>query len=185
MVSNKDIKQKLGDKREGKNINGYLVCDTCGGSYKLLSGEKPEDFSSECECGGELKHIDNVENQEKNIIEINATNICPYCSQENEETSKYCQNCGKEINNQSANKNELPKKSSTLLIVFGYLFAILGGFLYGIGLLVGLIIGIILYRRAGPDRIHGIIIIALSVVILLVVVLLAALLIYRAYFALP
>ena len=155
-------------------------CIKCGKDYELESGEEPANF--QCECGGELKPI---EKQDKNIQEMKATNICPYCRTENEETSKYCQNCGKKINNQSANKNTIQKKPSTLLIVFGYLFAILGGFLYGIGLLVGLIIGIILYRRGGPDRIHGIIITALSVVILLIVVLLAALLIYRAYFALP
>ena len=56
MVSNDKIKQSLADKREGRDINGYLVCDTCQGSYELQSGEKPEDFSSKCECGGRLTH---------------------------------------------------------------------------------------------------------------------------------
>ena len=33
MVSNEEIKRKLGDKKEGKGINGYLVCDTCQGMH--------------------------------------------------------------------------------------------------------------------------------------------------------
>ena len=33
---------------------GYLICDKCGGYYELQPGEKPEDFSNECECGGKL-----------------------------------------------------------------------------------------------------------------------------------
>ncbi|ADZ09757.1 hypothetical protein Metbo_1527 [Methanobacterium lacus] len=32
---------------------GYLVCEQCGGYYKLKSGESPEDFDT-CECGGKL-----------------------------------------------------------------------------------------------------------------------------------
>lgn len=56
MVFNEEIKEKLKNKREGKGTNGYLVCDTCKGSYELQPGEKPEDFSSQCECGGNLKH---------------------------------------------------------------------------------------------------------------------------------
>ena len=37
---------------------GYLICDKCGGYYELQPGEKPEDFSNECECGGELIYSD-------------------------------------------------------------------------------------------------------------------------------
>lgn len=29
---------------------GYLVCERCGGCYKLKPGESPEDFEK-CECG--------------------------------------------------------------------------------------------------------------------------------------
>jgi len=36
--------------------NGYLICDKCGGYYKLQSGESPDDFSRECECGGKLAY---------------------------------------------------------------------------------------------------------------------------------
>ncbi len=66
MVSNDKIKQLLLDKREGKNIKGYLVCDACHGSYELQPGEKPEDFSSKCECGGRLIHTKNISNPNNN-----------------------------------------------------------------------------------------------------------------------
>jgi hypothetical protein len=51
MVSNGEIKQKLGNKRKGKGISGYLVCGACNGVYTLQQGESPDDFSDECECG--------------------------------------------------------------------------------------------------------------------------------------
>jgi hypothetical protein len=48
----------------GVNVedNGYLVCEKCGGYYKLQSGEKPDDFSDICECGGELKYMKRLGN---------------------------------------------------------------------------------------------------------------------------
>lgn len=91
MVSNEEIKRKLGDKKEGKGINGYLVCDTCQGNYELQPGEKPEDFSSECECGGDLKHKKNLTSTTEN------TNICSKCGEINENGSIYCQKCGNQI----------------------------------------------------------------------------------------
>jgi len=39
---------------------GYLVCEECGGYYKLKKGESPSDFVS-CECGGSLQHYDSLE----------------------------------------------------------------------------------------------------------------------------
>jgi hypothetical protein len=54
MVSNEEISQKLRNRREGKAINGYLICNTCGGYYELQLGESPEDFDLECGCGGRL-----------------------------------------------------------------------------------------------------------------------------------
>ncbi|KAF5036534.1 Double zinc ribbon [anaerobic digester metagenome] len=35
---------------------GYLVCDECGGYYELQQGESADDFSDECDCGGNLEH---------------------------------------------------------------------------------------------------------------------------------
>jgi|GEM_PF-3601444 len=51
MVSNDEIKSRLMERKER---NGYLVCDNCHGVYELQAGEKPDDFSDECECGGQL-----------------------------------------------------------------------------------------------------------------------------------
>ncbi|MGB9979826.1 hypothetical protein [Methanobacterium sp.] len=35
---------------------GYVICEKCGGYYKLEKGESHEDFEA-CNCGGTLKHI--------------------------------------------------------------------------------------------------------------------------------
>ena len=46
----------------GGNVDygGYLVCESCGGYYKLQSDESPNDFSDTCECGGELKYYEDI-----------------------------------------------------------------------------------------------------------------------------
>ncbi len=54
MVSNGEISQRLRNKREGKTLKGYLVCNNCGGYYELQPGESWKDFDVECECGGQL-----------------------------------------------------------------------------------------------------------------------------------
>ena len=37
----------------------YFVCEKCGSYYELQPGEKPEDFTDQCECGGKLNYYDN------------------------------------------------------------------------------------------------------------------------------
>jgi hypothetical protein len=66
MVSNDEIKHRLNEQRTGTTIKEYLVCDTCQGVYELQSGEKPEDFSDECECGGKLTYSNNISNNDVN-----------------------------------------------------------------------------------------------------------------------
>lgn len=39
---------------------GYLVCDKCGGQYKLKEGENPDDFEEHCECGGKLEYFESL-----------------------------------------------------------------------------------------------------------------------------
>ena len=39
----------------------YLVCEKCGGFYKLKPEESPEDFTDQCECGGKLKVVESIE----------------------------------------------------------------------------------------------------------------------------
>lgn len=38
----------------------YLICEQCGGYYELQEGEKVEDFSDECECGGKLRYAESL-----------------------------------------------------------------------------------------------------------------------------
>lgn len=54
MVSNDEITLRLRNKRDGKSLNSYLVCNNCGGYYELQPGESWKDFDTECECGGQL-----------------------------------------------------------------------------------------------------------------------------------
>ncbi len=39
---------------------GYLICQDCGGYYKLENGESKEDFVS-CECHGSLIYVENID----------------------------------------------------------------------------------------------------------------------------
>ncbi|MBZ2165906.1 zinc ribbon domain-containing protein [Methanobacterium spitsbergense] len=39
---------------------GYLLCDQCGGVYKLKSFESRDDFSVHCECGGKITYLKNL-----------------------------------------------------------------------------------------------------------------------------
>jgi len=39
----------------------FLICNKCGGYYELQEGESPDDFSDECECGGNLKYAEYLE----------------------------------------------------------------------------------------------------------------------------
>jgi len=53
----KEISERLKKQRNRTNSKpGYLVCDSCGGYYELQKGEAPDDFSEECDCGGQFKH---------------------------------------------------------------------------------------------------------------------------------
>lgn len=42
----------------------YLICEQCGGYYELREGEKVEDFSDECECGGKLYYAESLQDLE-------------------------------------------------------------------------------------------------------------------------
>jgi hypothetical protein len=58
---------------------GYLICDKCGGYYELQPGEKPEDFSNECECGGKLIYSDTYDvtsgNEDDNVDNENVSGV--------------------------------------------------------------------------------------------------------------
>ena len=44
----------------GYFIMGYLICDKCGGYYKLEKGESAGDFD-DCQCGGKLRYVDSLD----------------------------------------------------------------------------------------------------------------------------
>lgn len=77
MVSNEEIKKKLRMKRKEPLAQNkvYLICDKCGGYYKLEEDESPEDFEDNCECGGVLSitdsALDNYEDSMDLILKIN------------------------------------------------------------------------------------------------------------------
>lgn len=61
----KDLSSFLGKSSENsskktikpvKKDQRFLVCNKCGGYYELQKGESPDDFSLECECGGNLEY---------------------------------------------------------------------------------------------------------------------------------
>jgi uncharacterized membrane protein YvbJ len=110
---------------------------------------------------------------------------CPECNKMNNDNAQFCENCGIKLDN-APEKQDKDEKPSILLIILGYALSLLGIFSMGILSIFGLVLGIILFRRGGPDKIHGIIISILAVVILLFVALaLGALFIYRSYFYSP
>jgi hypothetical protein len=62
----------LGDLKKFKSLTegydveldgGYMVCEKCGGFYKLQEGERPGDFDT-CQCGGHLTYHQKVVFQE-------------------------------------------------------------------------------------------------------------------------
>ena len=47
-----------------RHHEGYLICDKCGGYYKLKKGESTEDFLDTCQCGGKLGFHENINPEE-------------------------------------------------------------------------------------------------------------------------
>ena len=97
---------------------------------------------------------------------------CPKCGKKNQENAVFCEECGTELtpnksaSNKSGSNKPGPKNPSKVVVVLGYIFALLGG-------LIGLIIGVYLYTRDNTNaKFHGrnVIIIAAVVMILGMVV---------------
>lgn len=40
---------------------GYLICSKCKGYYKLQSSESVKDFINECDCGGKIRYVENLD----------------------------------------------------------------------------------------------------------------------------
>ena len=66
----------------------YLVCDKCGGYYELQPGESPDDFTDKCECGGKLRCVQDLNDEDS------LQNVCPNCGSLIEEENVVCPDCG-------------------------------------------------------------------------------------------
>lgn len=53
---------------------GYLKCTKCEGYYQLQDGESPEDYD-QCQCGGTLEYVDEIQNQRSSHKLLNALNF--------------------------------------------------------------------------------------------------------------
>lgn len=53
MKTDTSLKEIIASSAQIDKSNGYLICESCKGYYKLQKNESPEDFSN-CECGGFL-----------------------------------------------------------------------------------------------------------------------------------
>ena len=91
---------------------GYLVCGECGGYYKLKEDEYQDDFSNKCECGGKLGYKDSVDSN-NNLKENAIITLCPQCGMENPANSIFCQECGKNIENNSPSLKNINTPSNT------------------------------------------------------------------------
>lgn len=87
----------------------YLVCDKCGSYYELQSDESPEDFTLKCECGGNLKYVQNLNNVNE------SQKICPNCGNNIRDDYDTCPFCGFELKTQPATEKQL---------IFGFLWYI-------------------------------------------------------------
>ena len=149
----------------------YLICEKCGGYYKLKEGENPDDFKA-CECGGTMRYVQNFNAHfDEELDPINEFNICPDCGNENKLGEEYCKSCGKMIkdtqkeeNNSSDDKTVIDKLTSnkwmlrTVAAVIGILIVVIPTFLaadWNYTLLLLLIGGIVASLIAGGKSEDG------------------------------
>ena len=85
----------------------YLVCDKCGRYYELQPGESLDDFTDKCECGGHLRYVQDLNDDE------NLPKVCPKCGSLIEDNDETCPKCGFELK-----KSSLTEKQ----IIFGVLW---------------------------------------------------------------
>lgn len=165
----------------------YLICEKCGGYYKLKEGEKPDEFEA-CECGGSLRFVQNFNAHfDEELDPINEFNICPDCGIENSADEKYCKSCGKMIkdtkneenSSTDSNKNVLKFTSNkwilrAVAIVVGVLIVVIPTFIFvdsNYALLLLLIGGIVASLIAGgkseDGAINGIIVGVIAALLIL------------------
>ena len=160
---------------------GFLICNKCGGYYELQEGESPEDFAGKCDCGGDLKYVQNLDEHVFDELDpIDGINICPNCGKENKNNVNFCSDCGENL------YRENPESHDGLMIL-GYILAVIGPFTLLIATIIAIVIGYKLYKSENPKYHRNgkyIIIIALIMALLIAVLYgLLSLLIYNAYFS--
>ncbi|MCK9152118.1 PsbP-related protein [Methanobacterium alcaliphilum] len=88
--------------------------------------------------------------------------LCPRCGTENKDNEKFCKKCSNQLAQENHENTRIKKKNSRLLVVLGYIFAVLSG-------IIGVVIGVYLYTRDNSYyKVHGrnIIIVAALVIII-------------------
>jgi len=95
---------------KGGETLGYLVCEKCGGNYKLKDGEAIDDFEG-CNCGGKFDYVKELDEKSISDKRLNMDDklICPDCGKENQKNVKFCGSCGKPLNIDYSDDNH-PKK---------------------------------------------------------------------------
>jgi len=92
---------------------------------------------------------------------------CPKCGTKNPEGAVFCENCGNrltadDIQTVSVDKNNEKQKHSNVLVILGYILAILSG-------IIGAIIGLYLYTRDNSYyKVHGRNILIISVIVIII-----------------
>ena len=167
----------------------YLICEKCGGYYRLKEGEDSEDFKT-CECGGNLRYVQNFgEHFDEELDPINEFNICPDCGNEISPAEKYCKSCDKMIKdtkNKEVNSDTYSKSGTAkflagnlmlrvIAIIIGILIVVIPTFLFAnsnYALLLLLIGGVVTSLIAGgkseDGAINGIILGLIAALIILI-----------------
>ncbi len=96
---------------------------------------------------------------------------CPKCGTKNQDDAIFCENCGTKLDgngshqdpkSQRISKSFEDKKPSSVIVIIGYIFALLGG-------LIGIIIGAYLFTRNNKDaKFHGRNMLIIAAIVLLV-----------------
>jgi len=108
----------------------YLICENCGGFYKLKDNESPEDFST-CECGG-LLHL--TESEYDLSIEA-SSQICNNCGHLNNLDRVFCSECGQILKPANSLINFKPEKLQPmpkLHVIAGVVCLVLTIFILGL-----------------------------------------------------
>ena len=88
----------------------YIICDDCGGYYKLNDGESLDDFDG-CQCGGNLRYAQSYKDIVRNRDA--PTKTCIYCGTRNSEKASSCSKCGKQLRRVNRRIKDYPARKSS------------------------------------------------------------------------